>query len=520
MGQATQLGIGKIEEHETVEVTARSSLPPRNQKRAKSWKKILLLSVAAVVLIGLVVGGIVWSRRGVVTVQTGKVVKEDIAATVSASGQIEPPPDKLANVNANSFGKITAIYVKEGDRVKQGQLLLRTEDVQQTANVDAQEAAVKTSQADFAANESAVQSAAAALKTAQANLAQAQAKLQQAKEEYTRGEQLFKDNLIARNVFDQRLSDYHVAEASVQSAEAQVNQSKALNQQALYNRDMAKARISQSRAQLLGMKDAYQKTIYTSPFDGVVTSLPVHAGENVVPGIQNQPGSVLFQVSDLTIATAQIMVDETDIINVKLGQPADLTIDAMPNQTFKAHVTEIGQSAVNRDTGQTTTTAAGTQSESAKDFKVVVTLDSPPAGLHPGLSTTAKITTVTKQNAVTIPIQALAVRTRRELEQSEKAGGKSKALAADPQPASQKEKDKGKEELQGVFVVQGGVAKFVQVKTGIMGATDVEVLDGVQPGDEIVTGSYQVLRTLKNHSKVKVNNSPLGPGNGPGPSAS
>lgn len=468
----------------------------------KRWKKILLFSVAVVALIALVVGGIWWSKRGQVAVQTGKVGRGDLASIVTASGEIKPPPDKLANVNANSYGKITAIYVKEGDQVKKGQLLLRTEDIQQGADVEAQQAALKTAQADAQGAEAAVQSAAASLKTSQADLAQAEAKYNQAKDDYARGERLYGDKLIAQQVFDQRRSDYEVAQASLQASQARVAQAKALYQQAIYNRDMSHARIAQNRAQLVRATDVRNKTVYTSPLNGVVTSLPVHEGENVVPGIQNQPGSVLFQASDLSVITAEVKVDETDIVNVKLGQPADVNIDAIPNKTFKGHVTEIGQSAVSRTTGQTTSTS--TTSEEAKDFKVVVTLDDPPPGLRPGLSTTAKVTTATRQNALTIPIQALTIRTRRELEEPSK-GSKGQTLAAERQP-SPKDKDKGKEELQGVFVVRNGRAVFVSVETGIMGTTDVEVLKGLQPGDEIVTGSYQALRTLKNNTKVKVDN--------------
>ena len=482
----------------------------------KRWKKIALIVGGAAVLIALVVGGIVWSKRGTVSVQMGRVARQDLASVVTASGEIKPPPEKLANVNANSYGKITELLVREGDRVKKGQLLLRTENVQQTANVDAQQAAIGTAEADISAQEATVASSAANLRTAEANLAQSQAKLTQAKADFARSEQAFKQELISRQVYDQSLSAYEVANATVQSSQAQVEQSKALYQQATYNRDMAKARLHQSHAQLLGFKNQLAQTVYTSPLDGVITSLPVHMGENVVPGIQNQTGSVLFQVSDLSVITAEVKVDETDIVNVKLDQPAEVTIDAIPNKTFKGRVTQIGQAAVSRTTGQTTTASTTSTTEEAKDFKVVVTLDNPPPGLRPGLSTTAKVTTATRQNAVTIPIQALTIRTRRELEESEKKAN-GKALAAgkqDPAALSAKERERQKEELQGVFVVRNGVAKFVQVETGIMGTTDVEIVKGLQPGDQIVTGSFQALRTLKDNTKVKIEKTPP-PGGGP-----
>ena len=522
MGQTTELNIGKIERPETEEALVRPTPPARNGKTMTRWKKFLFIGLGGALLIGLVVGGIVWSKRGVVAVQTGKVMHQDLTALVTASGQIKPPSENFASVNANSFGKITEILVKEGDHVKKGQLLMRTEDVQQTANVQAQEAALKTQLADVSAADAAVESAAASLKTVQAELDQARARFQQAKDDFARAQQLFKDNLIAKQLFDQRRSDYEVAQAGVQSAQARVAQAKAQYQQATYNRDMANARVAQNRAQLVGATDARNKTIYTSPLDGIVTSLPVHAGENVVPGIQNQPGSQLFQVSDLSVITAEVKVDETDIINVKLGQPADLQIDAIPNKTFKGHVTEMGQSAISRTTGPTTS-SSGASSEEAKDFKVVVTLDEPPPGLRPGLSATAKIVTATRHDTVTVPIQALTIRTRKELEEAEKKP-KGAALAAGKPEAgsnpSAKEKDKAKEELQGVFVIKNGRAVFTSVETGIMGTTDIEILKGVQSGEEIVTGSYQVLRTLKTNTKVKVDNSHVGPANQPGSSAS
>ncbi|HLY60224.1 MAG TPA: efflux RND transporter periplasmic adaptor subunit [Terriglobia bacterium] len=499
----------------TTEVMSPGGTSAGNGKK-KSRKKVILLGLAAVVLVALVFFAISWSKRGVVSVQTSKVGRQDVASIVTASGQIKPPPEDLANVNANSMGKIVELLVHEGDPVKKGQLLLRTEDVQQTAGVQGQQAAILTDEADFAANQANVDSTKAALNTAQANLAQAQVKLKQATDTYTRGQQLLKDQLLAPQDFETRLSDYEVAKATVQSSESQLAQARAQAQQAISNRDMSKARVSQANAQLRSYSNLLAQTIYSAPMNGVITSLPVHLGENVVPGIQNQVGSVLFQIADMSVVTAEVMVDETDVINIKLDQPAEVTIDAVPNKTFKGKVTEIGQSAVSRSTGQTATTST-TSNEEAKDFKVVVTLDSPPPGLRPGLSTTAKITTATRQNAVTVPIQALAIRTRRELEEKPKNSGGTAMAAENPQ-VSAKDKEKEKEEIQGLFVVQAGIAKFVPVETGIMGSTDVEITKGIQAGDEIVTGSYQVLRTLKSNTKVKIEKAPA-PGAAPGASS-
>ncbi|HXH48336.1 MAG TPA: efflux RND transporter periplasmic adaptor subunit [Terriglobia bacterium] len=511
MGQTTELKIGQINHSRGEDVgLPRGPQGGRAKRGLSKTKKVMLLALALVVLAGLVIGGISWSHRGLVTVQTGKVMRQDLSAIVTASGEIKPPPDKFATVNANSMGRVTAILVKEGDHVKKGQLLLRTEDVQQEAGVHAQEASLKSAQADAQVQEASVQSATANLQTSQANLAQAQAKLQQAKDDFARSQQMFKQELISRQTFDQSLSNYQVAEATVDSSKAQVAQARAQLNQATYNRDVSHARVLQAQAQLVSTKNLRDQTIYTAPFDGVITYLPVHEGENVVPGIQNSAGSALFQVSNLSVINAVVNVDETDILGIKMGQPAEVTIDAVPDKKLKGHVSEIGMSALSSTSGQTTTSSSSSTASSsgeAKDFTVSVTLDEPPPGLRPGLSATAKITTATRKDPIAIPIQALTVRTQGELdrEKNAKAKGKASAVAKAPAPAGQD--DASKKEIQGVFLVRDGKAIFTPVTTGIMGTMNVEVLTGLKPGEEIVTGSYQVLRTLKNDTKVKIDNS-------------
>ncbi len=481
----------------------------------KPWKKRLMAGMVIVVLIILAIIGVWWSRRGVVTVQTGKVVRQDLTATVTASGQIEP--ENYANVNANSIGKITDIYVQEGERVKKGQLLMRTDDIQQQANVDAQTATLKSSEATLAADEAAVEASAAAVRTAQANLTQSQAQLAQKKLAYQRGLALMKDELLSKQDFDQRLSDYQVAQATVESSAATLTQVKAQYLQAKNTRAMASAQVAQNRASLMGTTDVLDKTIYTSPYNGIVTSLPVHVGENVVPGVQNQTGSLLFQVSDLSVINSEVLVDETDIASVKLKQPAYVSIDALPNQTFEGYVTEIGQSAVSSTTGETTTaqsSSSNVSNQEAKQFKVKVRLENPPGTLRPGLSCTARIITAVRKNAVSIPIQALTFRSKKELEQSQKkSGSQGEVLAAEAQPPdaaadSPPDADSSQDDIQGVFVVREGHAVFVPVETGIMGTMNVEVLKGLKPDDVIVTGSYSALRTLRNNTKIRINNAP------------
>ena len=244
-----------------------------------------------------------------------------------------------------------------------------------------------------------------------------------------------------------------------------------------------------------------QKTTYEAPFDGVITNLPVREGETVVIGIQNSPGSTLMTLADMSVITSEVKVDETDIVNVHLGQPADVTIDAIPRKIFHGVVSEIGDNAIVRSTGVATSQATST-SEEAKDFKVVVTLTDPPADLRPGLSSTAKITTATRSSVLSIPIQALTVRTQADLVPKDAAKGSVEAATRAPAEAS-----KQKEEVQGVFVIRKKKAEFVPVDTGISGTTDIEVTKGLQEGDEVITGSYKVLRTLKPGTSVKIDNS-------------
>ena len=212
-------------------------------------------------------------------------------------------------------------------------------------------------------------------------------------------------------------------------------------------------------------------------------------------------------LSDMSVVTAEVKVDETDIVNVKLGQDADVTIDAVPGKVFKGKVTEIGSQATLRSSGLATTQST-TSTQEAKDFKVVVRLDSPPDNLRPGLSTTAKIKTAEKKSVIAIPIQALAVRTRKDLEEAaknSKGQGSSGVTLAAPPPSAPG--DPKKDEVQGVFVVNGKKAIFRPVETGITGVTDIEVTKGLQVGDEIVVGSYKALRTLKPEASVKIDNS-------------
>ena len=450
-------------------------------------KKILIGGGVAIAIALIASIAVYQSRKGVVTVQTGKAGRQDLASVVSASGEVRPKT--YVNIGANAFGKITRLYVKEGDRVKKGQLLAQLENVQSSADVNATQASVEASETDSVA-------AAAALNTSMADLNRAQSDFERAQLDWTRAQGLYKESLIAKSEFDSQKATWQTAQAGLAQAQARVAQAKA-------QKDSADRHIAQNRANLTHAADVLQKTTYAAPYDGMITNLPVREGETVVIGIQNSPGSTLMTLADMSVITAEVKVDETDIVNVRLGQSAEVTIDAIPKKTFKAVVTEIGNNAIVRSTGVSTSQQTSASQE-AKDFKVVVTLQDPPENLRPGLSATAKITTATRGGVLAIPIQALTVRTRADLKAG--SGEKDSVQAAAPQAEASNPTTADKEEVQGVFVIRAGKAQFLPVQTGITGTTEIEVVTGLKPGDEIVTGSYKVLRNLRPGTSVKVDN--------------
>lgn len=467
-------------------------------------KKLLLAVAGVLVLAGIVYGSIRYSQQGIVTVQTGRVARQDLVSQVTASGEIKPR--NYVNIGANSMSPrmITEILVKEGDRVKKGQMLAKLETVQPAADVNAQRAGLQTAQADLVAAEAGIRSAVENLLTVKAALERAKADRDRAELDFQRAQQLFADKLVAKSEFDLRKATCDAAVASVSEAEARVSQFQAQREQAVAQRESAQRRIEQAQAGLTRASDVLQKHYSISPLDGMVTNLPVRVGETVVPGIQNSPASLIMTIADMSLITAEVKVDETDIVNVKLNQVADISIDAILNRTFKGHVIEIGNTALLRSSGLAASQSM-ISSQEAKDFKVVIAMDTPPEEIRPGLSCTAKITTATRELALTIPIQALTIRTAADLEPKKKPSGGVQAADKITTPAAPG-KDKKKEEIQGVFVVNNKKAFFRKVTTGITGASDIEVLDGLKESDEIVTGSYKVLRTIRPETAVKVDN--------------
>ena len=456
-------------------------------------KKIIAIVVVLLILTGVIALTIYRGQANVIKVTTASVARQDLTSIVSGTGQIKPKT--YVNIGATAFGRITHLNAKEGDHVKAGAILATLENVQPSATVAAQQATIASSRTDVNANLAAEQ-------TAQANIAAAKADLEQRKLDFDRAQALYNDKLIAKQDFDAKRASYDSALATLAQRQATANQ-------AVAQTASQRARVNQAMASQRSNFDALDKTISRAPFDGLVTNVPVREGETMVTGIQNAQGSTLMTLADMSVITAEVKVDETDIVNVKLGQSADVTVDALPGHIFKGHVTEVGDQALLRTTGVATSQST-TGTEEAKDFKVVVTLDNVTAGgndaLRPGLSATAKITTAHRSNALVIPIQALVQRdTAAEQVLLQNAGKTTSTSTASAASARVKPVL-----VQGVYVLQTDHKKqravFVPVATGVTGATDIEVTSGLSPDQTIVTGRYKILRTLKSGTVVKTDN--------------
>lgn len=457
----------------------------------KTWKKPALIIGAAVVLTVIVVIS-VKSNKDTVTVQTAYATTGNITSVVTASGEIRP--QNFTNVLGQGFGKITDIDVTEGETVKKGTVLLRVERIQPAADVKAQQATIDSMEAG-------VESAQAADAAAQADVQQSEANLEKAKNDWQRGQGLYKEGLIAKSDFDTYKSTYYAAVASLAANQARAKQAHDQLAVATFNQ-------AQASATEVHLRDVLDKTTYDAPISGVVSFIPVKVGENVVPGIQNAEGSYLLTISDMSAVNAEVMVDEADIPSVRVGQEATITIDAYPGQTFKGHVADVGAEAILRTSGLATTQQTSANSQEARDFKVHVRLDQPPKGIRPGLSSTARIDTGHRANVVTIPIQALAMRTKQELQadQQREKGGSGVTLAA-AKPATNPDGTPATNDIQGVFVVRNNKAIFVPVQTGISGVTDIEITSGLKANDVVITGSYEALRSLHSGATVKIDNS-------------
>jgi HlyD family secretion protein len=392
------------------------------------------------------------------------------------------------------MGRILEMPVKEGDQVAEGDLLVRLESIQTEADVRAAEATLEAAQAEIEGMGAQIRSTEASINTAKAEIARSEADLARAQQNYDRAQDLIKEGLISREQSERIKTELDISRTGLAAAKARLAQTEAQAAQVLKQKEGLSLRLAQQRSSLIRARDQFSKTTINAPLEGIITSLPVNVGEIAIVGVQNQAGTVLMTIADMSVITAEVKVDETDIVNVKVGQKTQIRVDALGDRLLDGTVTEVGNSALTRTGGISSTSST---SNEAKDFKVVVTLDNPPPELRPGLSCTATIVTATRENTLTVPIQALTIR---EFDPPADGGEDNGAATATKVVGSDAKK---KIEKEGVFVVKNGVATFRAVKTGIIGTTDLELLDGLTEGEEIVTGTYQVLRTLQDNATVK-----------------
>ncbi|UCF36678.1 MAG: efflux RND transporter periplasmic adaptor subunit [Acidobacteriota bacterium] len=471
-------------------------------------KKIIIITIALAVLAAIIGFSVNARRKDTVGVETGQVErKAELISIVTATGEIKPK--EYVELQAEISGVITDLLVKEGDRVEKGSLLLHIDPIQTKAEVTAQEAVLASTESEarnqkagIAVQETNVQRDEAGVRVAEVELRKAQQNYELRNRIFERKQELYEDNLISKDDYELVKNDVINAESALAQAEVSLEQahsqlavSQVVLQQAQTSYESAISRVAQQKAFLERSQDLLSKTTIRSPLAGVITQLNVEVGERAVPGTLNNPAATLMVIADLSVIEAEVEVDETDIVDLEMGQKAVVKVDALPDNPLDGIVTEIGNSAIQ---------AVG-QTQEAKDFKVVIQLAEPPASLRPGLSCTAEITTRTRADVLTIPIQALTVR---EFSQDENGAlvrddDKKKTATEEEEKESTNDQKLEKKEFEGVFVLTDGKAVFTEVKTGIVGESNIEVVEGLEEDQTIVTGSYKTLRTLKDGDPVK-----------------
>jgi len=427
-----------------------------------------------VVLAGVAYANFRFRRVEGITVNTEAIQKRNLDAIVSASGKIQPK--RFVNISADTMGRVTGLAVNEGDRVKVGQFLLQVDPRNLRSAVQRTEASLAAARSQADQLTLSIESARTSLKLAQDN--------------YTRQQQLWKGGLTTREALDRAESELKVRQSDLRSQEQQIQ--------------TQKLRMQQEQAALETDRYNLSKVRIESPIDGIVTRRNIEEGEMVVIGTMNNAGTVLLTIADMSVIEAEVEVDETDIPTLSMGQPAKISIDAIPDKTFTGKVTEIGNSPI-----QTTGQAASTQ---ATNFKVVVTFDTEIPEVRPGFTCTAEITTATRADVVSVPIQATTVR---EVVVDDK-GAIVRPPATDSKPrpragavqASELKPGQSRKELEGVFIVRNGKAEFSPVKTGIAGEKYFEVLSGLKEGDSVIVGPFSSVRELADGAVVKVEQPP------------
>jgi len=405
-----------------------------------------LMATAGIIIIG---AAFVMRRGGGgAAVDTQPAARKAVfRSTVTASGQIVA--QRYADIGSSVMGRLVELRVKEGDAVNAGQIVARIDAVQAAASATAAYARVKGAEADLRATADSLQAAQADVDAARARAQEAQLKLQRTRD-------LRKDGLVPLAELDSAVAGADTAAAQVKGAEAALSR---LQQ----TREAASGRVAESRADAARVADVLAKTDIVAPIAGVVTRLPVQEGEMVVMGIQGQLGTTIMTISDLAAIDAEVKVAEADVLRIQIGQPASVTLEAIPGVPFTGRVVEVGASAL-----PITGTGAA-----AREFRVKVRLDNPDGRLRPGLTCDAEILTAERQNVLVVPLQAVVVR----------AGPDGK-------------------DRTGVFVAEGETVRFQAVTTGLIGGLDIEV-SGVTEGTPIVTGPFQALRELQDGQAVR-----------------
>jgi HlyD family secretion protein len=438
-------------------------------------KNIFIALGILVVGAAVVAANLYFKRETGLTVTTEAVKTRDLEAIVSASGKIQPK--RLVQISAETPGKVVKLAVNEGDRVTVGQFLLQIDPKSLRTRVDSGVASLQVAQASLEQMRQSTETARVALEQARQTLARQQG--------------LWKQQLTTRQDLEKAENDVKAAESSLQERE------KSVAAQA--------SRIAQERASLESAQYDLSKQRIESSINGIVTRRNIQEGETAVIGTMNNPGTVLLTLADMSVVQAEVEVDETSIPNVQLGQPAKIAIDAIPDKTFKGHVTEIGNSPIQAST----TGGAGTQ---ATNFKVVVVLDEEVPDVRPGFTCTADITTATRTNVIAVPIPSVAVRelvydaNGQIVKEPRDERRRRRSVIETPATAAELKPGQTRKETEGVFVVRSNRVEFVPVKIGIGGEKHFEVLGGVKPGDQVVTGPYNSVRNIAEGDLVKIDN--------------
>ncbi len=485
-----------------------------------SKKKKIWIAVGAVVVLGAIIFfSIKATRKNEVLVQTSKAeIKDVLKSKVSASGEIRAK--EFVDLQTEIAGVITELPVREGDSVKKGDVLVKVDPIQTAAETDATRASYEAAAAEARGQQIQILNAETNLARDEASLNAARAELEQAQNNYTRvrnsylrKQQLHEEGLISREEYEMAQTDdkvagsqREVARARLKQAEAQVSVSRNNIQQMKSAYNASLSRQKSLAANLTRASDSLSKTTIRSPLTGVITQLNVEKGERAVPGILSNPQATLMTIADLGVIQAELKVDETDVINVSYRDFAEIKVDALPDEVMEGEVTEIGNSPIRSSTGST--------QQEAKDFKVIVTIKKPSPKLRPGMSCTGEITTDTKTKVLTVPIQALTIReveVDKDGKYIEPDLNKKKKSGSVAQADTSKDKPK-KKELEGLFVVnKDKIARFRPVKTGITGESEIEVTTNLKEGEEVISGSFQTLRTIKDGDRVKVDNTKAAP---------